>query len=76
MNTLKNILLAALVLSASAASAAVNRDGSTETPQHIYDRCGIVLSNPNSVVAANNAPCALVAVQAMMEPREQPANDK
>ncbi len=67
----KTILAAVLVaFTASASFGAVNP---LETAEHIYDRCGIALSNPNAIVASANAPCSEVRLQAMMAPVEQPA---
>ncbi len=68
----KTILAAVLVVfTASNSFAALNR--SLESAEHIYDRCGVALSNPNAIVASANAPCSEVRLQAMMAPVEQPA---
>ena len=75
MNT--KILAAALVLlSGTASFAAINPGAPLETAQHIYDRCGVALTNPNAIVASSDASCSSVKVQAMLAPVEEPADQQ
>ena len=73
----KTLLAAVLVaFSATASFAAVNPGAPLETAQHIYDRCGVALTNPNAIVASSEASCSSVKVQAMLAPVEQPADQQ
>lgn len=77
MMTLKGtILAAALLATVGSAAAAVNpRTGTpVETPDQIYARCGILLSNPNAIAAAAGTACSAVSVHYQMSPSEGDGN--